>query len=148
MQVVTSVNVLDFQLSRIGSPAFDISYYLLTSTNSIIRQNYDELLQIYHQSLQSLLLKLGSDPNQLFNFNDLVNQMTKFGKYGVVFVPFLLQITLSQPDDVINLDNIESEEEMLNLIKLSDETKENYKKGLHSAVADAIRFGWIKPVEM
>lgn len=74
--------------------------------------------------------------------------MTKFGKYGVVFVPFLLQITLSQPDDVINLDNIESEEEMLNLIKLSDETKENYKKGLHSAVADAIRFGWIKPVEM
>ncbi|KAJ6632814.1 hypothetical protein Bhyg_16354 [Pseudolycoriella hygida] len=147
-KAVTSVAFLDFQFVRVGSPAFDICYYLLTSTNPKVRQNYDKLLHTYHESLQTLVRKLGSDANKLFSYNDLVNQMTKFGKYGVIFMPFLLQITLAKPNECVNLDDIENDEQALHLFRFSDETKGKFKNALEWGINDAVKFGWIKPDEI
>lgn len=50
------VRLLDFQISRYGSPVLDILYYIFCCTQKELRdQHYDNFLQIYHSSLSKHL---------------------------------------------------------------------------------------------
>lgn len=47
-------------------------------------KHYDELLKIYHNALLELLSSLGGDAEKQFPFSALLDQMKKFGKFGVI----------------------------------------------------------------
>lgn len=104
--------LLDFQLSRTGSPAADLSYFLYACTDGKLREkHYEELLKHYHKVLSNCLKELGSDANELFPYDVLLDHMKRFSAYGVVMAMMVLHLMLSDPDEIpdISGDNMDLE---------------------------------------
>lgn len=134
---------MDFQLLRLASPAIDISYYFCTSTNPDIHQRFNELLHIYYNSLATFLSKLGSDPQKLFTFNDLVDQVQQFGKYGLIFSPILVGVMVSDSGDILDMDTISEDSKADGLATLNEKTKILLKERMSSVIQLAIKNGWV-----
>jgi len=97
--------LLDWQLGRYSSPVLDITYFMFSSTDRALREeHYDKLIKIYHNALSNTITKLGSDPEKLFSFNDLLEELKRYGRFGLVLAPVLLQIITSKPDDIPDMD--------------------------------------------
>lgn len=82
--------------------------------------------------------RLGSDPEELFPYPALLEQLKKFGKFGLISASILLPILLSQNCIHIN--------EMADEIKKSDSetyTADTAKRRLLEVVVDMIRLGYI-----
>lgn len=88
--------------------------------------------------------KLGSDPNKWFTLDDLIDQMKVVGKYGVILAPSLLQIMVSDPKNIIDMDGITKDsKEVTDFATLDESTAGVFKERLSDVIQDAIRFGWI-----
>lgn len=76
--------IIDFQLSRFASPALDISFFIYSCTDQMTRaRHYDVLLKEYHTSLSNLVRAFGSDPELVFPFSALQQEMKQFARHGV-----------------------------------------------------------------
>ncbi|KAJ8926077.1 hypothetical protein NQ315_009933 [Exocentrus adspersus] len=87
---------IDFQLSRVASPVFDLSYYLYTCTDKSVLANFHFLLQAYHSSLSEAMKKLRCDCDKLFSFEQ------KYGRYGLALAPWIVKIELCRSDEVVD----------------------------------------------
>lgn len=136
--------LLDWQITRCASPGIDIVYYLMTSTNKQIRERYFDLLGVYYDSLSNLMRKLGSDPNEWFTLEDLIDQLKIVGKFGVMIASFSLQIMVSDSKNIIDMDGITKDTKEVTEFATLDEFSSNaYKERLSDVIKDAVRFGWI-----
>ena len=58
------VRLLDFQCLRLGRPSIDLSYFLLSATTPVQRENeLEQLLDFYHEKLEERLALLGFSRN-------------------------------------------------------------------------------------
>lgn len=55
---------------------------MATSDKEFRDKNYQNIIQHYYESLSEAIKKLGSNPANLFTFEDLQKQLKQFGKYG------------------------------------------------------------------
>lgn len=131
-------------MSAIGSPALDLSYYLLTSTTKELRVRYEDLIKVYHDSMSELITKLGSDPQKLFPFDELKNQLKQFGVYGVIMTPILLQVIVSDPKNIADMNTIDEDTKEFDFATFDDSSKITYRQRVSDSVQDAIKFDWIK----
>ncbi|KAJ6632705.1 hypothetical protein Bhyg_16078 [Pseudolycoriella hygida] len=138
------LRLVDFQLLRLTSPVMDISYFLSTSTNPTVLQRFDDLLQIYYNSLATFLTKLGSDPQKLFTFDDLEDQFRQFGDYGLIFASILIGVMVSDAEDIIDMDLVKDDTKANGLATLNDDTKMLLKERISSVIQLAIKAGWVK----
>lgn len=97
------ISFIDWQNARYNSPVLDISYFLFTSTDKKLRDQYlDELLSHYYHTLSDTVKKLGYDSNKLFPYEKLMGQMKFYGKYGflisLILVPFMAVPADELPD--------------------------------------------------
>lgn len=116
----------------------------MSSTNKKVRERFDDLLEVYHKSLSNLMRKLGSDSNKWFTLDDLINQLKTVGKYGVMLAPCLLQIIVSDPKNIMDMDGITKESKDITEFATLDElTANEFKQRLSDVIKDAVRFGWI-----
>lgn len=135
--------LLDWQITRCGSPGLDIAYYLMSSTNKQVRARYYDLLKVYHNSLSNLMRKLGSDPDKWFTLDDLIDQLKAVGKFGVLMAPSLLQIMVSDPKNIIDMDGITKDTKGVTEFATLDESSSSLlKERLSDVIKDAIRFEW------
>ncbi|KAJ9599336.1 hypothetical protein L9F63_010182 [Diploptera punctata] len=74
---------LDFQQSRYASPAVDVGSALYMCMDKASRGHRDALLRSYHDSLGELMRALGSDPDELFPFEKLEEELDKYSIYGL-----------------------------------------------------------------
>lgn len=96
--------LLDFQLSRTGSPAADLSYFLYTCTDGKLRENhYEELLKHYHKAFSDFLNELGSDADTLFPYEVFLEHIKRFSAYGVLMAMMVVHLMLSDPDEIPNI---------------------------------------------
>lgn len=118
----------------------------MSSTTKELRDQYfDEFLQIYHSSATGIIRLCGSDPDELYTFNDLQNELKEFGIYGVLMAPFLLQIIVSEPKNIVDMDSYaENFGESTEMATLDDESEPRFKKRFTDVFHDAKRYGWIK----
>jgi thiamine kinase-like enzyme len=94
---------LDFQLSRLASPVYDLSYFLFTCLSEDDIPNFDEIVNVYYESLSEFLRKLGSDPDKMFPFEELQKQWKRFSLFGLTMLPAIIKICLSDSDEVNDL---------------------------------------------
>ncbi|KAJ9586687.1 hypothetical protein L9F63_019725 [Diploptera punctata] len=93
------IKMLDFQVSRYASPALDVSYILISSTDKQTRENHQtSLLQSYHRSLSDYLIELGSNPEKIFPYVVLEDQLKKYARFGLWLTLFNLPHTLDEGD--------------------------------------------------
>ncbi|XP_069681747.1 uncharacterized protein [Periplaneta americana] len=90
---------LDFQQTRYTSPAADVGRMLFVATDRQTRTEHrEELLHSYYDSLSATVSELGSDPEQLFPFKALEQQLKAFGN-------FILDVSLLNIPHALNEDS-------------------------------------------
>lgn len=119
---------------------------MFSSTDRKLREeHYDKLIKIYHNALSNTITKLGSDPEKLFSFNDLLGELKRYGRFGLLLAPILLQIITSEPSDIPDMDKFA--EDMANNAKTMDEsmaafsstaTLDKYNQRVRDVVKDGL----------
>lgn len=139
---------LDWQICHYGSPAIDIVYNLFTSTDKALRdKEYDNLLKLYYDSLSKTVKSLGSNPDQLFTYEDLLNELKRCGVYALLMCPMLLQVVLAESSEIPNLDEmfdkVADGEAQLDIVnELGAEGQLEYDRRLNEVFEDVIKLGY------
>lgn len=103
----------------------DIVYFIFTSTDKQLRaEHYKNLIRIYYKHLSQHLTRLGSNPEKLFTFNDLLDQLKRFGHYGLLMSTMLMPMITAKAV----LDPKE-----LNIV---------YKNRMSDIIRDVVRLGY------
>lgn len=145
--VAEDVRVVDWQIIRYVSPATDVVYNLFTSTEKPLRdKEYNNLIKVYYESLSKMVRSLGSDPDKLFTFENLKDELKKCGNYALIMAPMLAGVSQADSSDVSNMEemlNGAEEKETLDLITgLSDEGQLEYERRLAEVFNDILRLGY------
>jgi hypothetical protein len=81
---------VDFQRCRYGSVALDVSAVLFLLMNQKTRERHrDEFLQAYYRSVSEFLVDLDCEPEDLFPFSALENQLSKYSLFNLAMAFFL-----------------------------------------------------------
>lgn len=136
-------------MSRITSPAIDLSYYLFSSTEKSLRDAHlGEFLNIYYTNLAATIRSTGGDPEELFPESELQRQLREFGIFGVVMSQILIPLVLADSANNFNFDELaDSKAEDLveaGPIKGLGEAKvKEYVRRFKEVLTDARQYGWL-----
>lgn len=139
---------MDYQISRFASPALDLHYNLFGATTKALRdREYKNILKHYHNTLSESITKLGSDPDQLFTFEDLESQLKKFGKFAFIWGPMFVQMMLADPDDIPDLDQLSEDlvkqEGDINFVKnFNEDRQREYDTRMRDLLTDLVDYGY------
>ncbi|KAB0793312.1 hypothetical protein PPYR_12932 [Photinus pyralis] len=140
VDVPTEVCIIDWQTACIGSIAFDIAYFMFLCTSGSFRKlHYTNLLRDYYQSLTSLLIGLGSDPEALIPYSAVLSELRQFAKlalYKMVWIASLNMIKAQDIPDIFNLDEEQIEKH------LSSVPNEAYVKKIRDIISDFVEYGY------
>lgn len=148
-KVPQAICLIDWQLVQFCSPAMDISYFIFSSTDSTLRvEHYDDLINVYYENLAETLQRLGSDPEKLFKFSDLQDQLKKYARYGLIMAPMLIQVVTAKASDIPDLNELAQ--------KMGDDNNtedfESFVKGTdplyHRRMSGVIRFFFSKGYDL
>ncbi|KAJ8709200.1 hypothetical protein PYW07_009026 [Mythimna separata] len=65
---VVSACIIDYQTARISSPAYDVMYLIISSTNTKLRNKYlHQLLDIYFRTFEMILKELGLESKEIYS---------------------------------------------------------------------------------
>lgn len=137
---------MDWQISRYASPALDILFNMFTSTRKELRdQSYTDLLHIYYTALSDTVRKLGSDPEKLFRYSDLLDELKAHGKFALLMGVLLLAFVLAKPEDVLNMDEYferVAKGEDVSVFTNSGKDNDVYVKAVNDLIGDVIAYGY------
>ncbi|XP_050070020.1 uncharacterized oxidoreductase dhs-27-like [Anopheles maculipalpis] len=148
-----TIKLIDWQLSRYGSPVLDLVYFIFNCTDEELRSHsYQQLLAIYYNSLSEHLHNLGGNVERQFPRSAFREQLKKFGRYGLVMSMMVLPIICTPNDELPDTDTAMEEfmNEMNNgnsevglVYGTTEKAAIRYKKRMSGNIRDAIRFGYI-----
>lgn len=146
---MVNVCLVDWQLSRYSSPAPDLLYHIFSSTRKQLRdQNYADLLHFYYLVFIDTVRKLGSDPDALFRFSDLENELKASGKYILIMGTLVIQYALAQANDIRSIDEYSEQLASNNnstattLLKNICEENDLRIAAINDLVGDIIEYGY------
>ncbi|KAL3277105.1 hypothetical protein HHI36_012463 [Cryptolaemus montrouzieri] len=90
---------LDFQLSTIDSPVRDLAYNIYSTCDRSCLDHFDLLLETYYKSLSSSIRSLGSNPDELFTYEQLKQHWTKYSQAGLILSTIIIKIELLDKAD-------------------------------------------------
>lgn len=81
---------------------------------------------------------MGSDPDKMFPFETLLDQLRQLGKYGTMVGAILMVIFFSDPNEAS-----ENRSEAKDAFEIPEGSKEKYFTTLRDMIEDASRFGYL-----
>ncbi|XP_023018842.2 uncharacterized protein [Leptinotarsa decemlineata] len=78
---ISRVCILDWQLSKIGSPAADLTYFFFAHGPKEVLYDYQKYLKLYHDTVCQILREFSCDPEDIFPYSLL----EKHWKHAIVF---------------------------------------------------------------
>lgn len=94
--------IIDFQLSRDGSPVHDLSYLFYSGASKSNMDSLEKYLKIYHNHLSTTLELLNEDAEEIFPYQVLVEEWRKNALMGVVLGIYLWQAKLLNKEDFVD----------------------------------------------
>lgn len=92
------------------SPAVDLTFNIFLSTDKPFRdKEYDNLLRIYYESLSKTVRLLGNNPDELFSFDNLQEELREYGNFVLAVAPIYIQTMLADSSQVNNFDKVGDE---------------------------------------
>lgn len=135
--IAEDVRIIDWPVIRYVSPAIDLVYCIFGSTDKTLRDNeYENLLKLYYETLSKTVKLLGSNPDELFTFEDLNDELKTCGVYALLKGPMLLQITLADLPDESGGQSFNS--------GLSEECQREFDRRINGILEDIVRLGYHK----
>lgn len=137
-----------------GSPALDLTYFLFTSTEKSLRDQYlEELLHVYYDALAETLTASGSDPEKLFTFSDLEQQFKQFSAYALTVTSLIQSIMISSGENITDMDEYAdavsrcNEDNQEYFVKFDEKSRPAFIERMGGVIDDALRLGWIDTFE-
>ncbi|KAG5896760.1 hypothetical protein JTB14_031739 [Gonioctena quinquepunctata] len=121
----SKVAIIDWQISMLASPVIDLSYFLYACCSGTELNSFEELLRFYYNSFSTQLTKLGSNPEELFSYDDLKRQWKKYSIVGLVNIIDGLRVFLCDKEDAPALGDMEkggSFADMFSAVPVREET--------------------------
>lgn len=142
------IRIIDWQMSRYASPVLDLSYFLSICTDDKLRaEHYNELLEIYYESLCKYLKQLGGDPERQYPREIYEKQWREYGRFGLLMgfmsVPMVCTPTEELPDMEIVLSQQDSEKDFVFFYAKSGEAKELYRSRMRALIKDVVKYGYL-----
>lgn len=130
-------------------------YNLCSSTDKKTRdEEFENFFREYLEQLSNNIRKMGSDPEKLFPYEALKEELKLSGIVGFLLGPMLIEISLAEAKDVTNLDEICDNlasgdgEQKLDLIqRLSGNAQLLYKKRLNDCIGDLVKYGYFQKLK-
>lgn len=140
---------VDWQISRYSSPVFDLLYNLFSSTDKKLRdKHFSDLLRLYYSSLSDFIRKLGSKPENLFTYDNLTQELQRFGRFALLTGPMIIQLLLASPDDIQDMDEYSEKigtGASMDFVKdYPDDVKKIYSETINNVISDLIEYGFVK----
>ncbi|CAO1422867.1 unnamed protein product [Diamesa serratosioi] len=109
--VPVSAKRIDFQLARFASPAIDLSFFFYSCTSQELREEYfDDLIKTYHESLCCFVKDFGSNPDILFPFSALQEELKTSFRFGTGMAIESIPFSLLEDHEAPDMDIIQGEE--------------------------------------
>ncbi|KAJ8963389.1 hypothetical protein NQ318_018867 [Aromia moschata] len=121
----SEIRIIDFQLSALRSPVFDIVHVIYANSSKTELDMFDELLDTYYTAFSNFLREAGCNPDELFPFTDLMKHWEKYSIYGALMIPMILTFGLCDKSDAPDYDDFKEGQEPGSLIqmKIADENQ-------------------------
>lgn len=137
---------MDWQISRYTSPALDLHFHFFSSTRKVLRdQSYHELLTVYHTALSDIVRKLGSDPEKIFRFSDLMDELKACGKFALIIGVSMIPFVLSEQGEIADMEDYSerfARGEKVSLFKSDINPNSVYSQAVNEVVEDIIGYGF------
>lgn len=141
--VADDVRFVDWQVIRYVSPAIDLCNHIFTSTDKALRdKEYLNLLKHYHNSLSRTIRLLGSDPEELFTFDNLLDEMKKCGTYALLVAPMHIHIAAVGESEKVDMNESRDSTK-----ELSVNAEEEYERKLNDVIGDIVDLGYFNEVK-
>lgn len=127
---------------------------MVSATDKAFRQSeYENLMRHYHRSLSEAIRRLGSDPDQLFSYDDFQNELKRFGSFAVLMGTYVMEMIVANVEDTPDLDKVSEElksngEQTLNLYGvMNDQQNREYDQRINDLFDDCMEMGYCRAFE-
>ncbi|XP_023012808.2 uncharacterized protein [Leptinotarsa decemlineata] len=96
---ISKVCILDWQLSKFGSPAADLTYFFFAHSPKEVLYDYQKYLKLYHDTVCQNLREFACDPEEIFPYSLLEKHWTHFIKLGVFMSLMILKFMYFDSDE-------------------------------------------------
>ncbi|XP_028133465.1 uncharacterized protein LOC114328721 [Diabrotica virgifera virgifera] len=79
---IEDIQLIDFQMSWLGTPVMDLTYSFYASTGKENLEKLDDLLKEYHDSLSETLKSYNCDVEKIFPFHALKKEWKEYSAFG------------------------------------------------------------------
>ncbi|OWR54196.1 hypothetical protein KGM_204673 [Danaus plexippus plexippus] len=134
-----SACIIDYQTTRISSPAFDVLYLIVTSTSSDLRRQYlTQFLDTYYETFEHTLTKANLNPHEEYSRNMFNHDLVIVGPtcFIIANTAIWLASGLQNVGHVKSKIVLETESEIF-------EAKENYKSIIKGIIDDLRSSGFL-----
>lgn len=143
-EIPTNVCILDWQLLKIGSPVLDLSYFIFTCTEKSLRDHhYDELIELYFNTLRNQIKSLGSDPDTLFPRHILQEHLKKFSLYGLTMTVMVVYLMMSETEELPDWSEIKSFSEMKTAFDFDSKNIYLYHDRIKGVITDFVNKNYL-----
>lgn len=145
---IEKISFLDWQISRYGSPAFDVLGFIFISTTKDFRdQHYDEMINIYYAEARAMIKRLGSDPDKLFTYGDLQNELKRCGPFVLCMTTVFKLFVLANENDLTEMDEyykkLANGEDASWLQRVEERNNIIRTKEINGVIKDIIAHGYV-----
>lgn len=116
----SDLRFIDFQISRVGWPVLDFSYFFYTCAPKNLLSQVDKFLGVYYESLFYFMEELGSKPEELFSLSALKEHWRKYSHFGLIMSISLFKFMLCDDDELYSITETEFAKAFVNPIKKED----------------------------
>lgn len=106
---VNGIKFVDYQLTNYNTPAIDLVYFILTSTQSRF-ENVESLLKIYYETFMETVNKLNYKLKKPFTLEILKSEFESKLFYGLATILSILPITMADQSEAPKLDDLIGED--------------------------------------
>lgn len=151
--MLKDIQILDFQTICFVSPAHDIFHNIFHSTDKEFRdKEYENVLKLYYEMLAKTVRLLGSDPDKLFTFENLKDELKRFGNYLLIMSPLWISTTQVNPSEMTGMDEMfdetgESENTPDIVSGLSGEGQREFERRVNGLLADIVELEYYRKIE-
>lgn len=138
--------MLDFQLTRSGSPVLDLSTFIYACTDkSVWDTKFHTLLKFYHDELCKVIKLLGSNPENLYQWSTFMKEVEQQFVFGLVFALEIIPMSLLDETDVFDLDVIKDDTavDIADIWTLSNIKTKSGRLRLANIIVHAVQKGFI-----
>lgn len=114
---VVDLKLLDWQITKVGSPVQDLSYCLYSGASLDTYERLDDLLKLYYEHFSAVLRQAGENPEEVYPFSVLKEEWKEYCKFGWTMSLMVMKIKTTEQEDKLDLVDISTSDNKIEMAK-------------------------------